>query len=401
VGSQVQEGYSLGAKDENPYVERSDAFEKGMQLFKAGKLHEAALAFEAAIHEEFSHSEAWRMLGTCHAENDMDKAAIQCFGAFMWWALPCSRLTLPGVAWVTSTEQAVKEDAYNLDALTALGVSYVNELDYDKALASLQSWVTHNPKFHGLKVDADDAYGAPDSKLDGVMHLMLKATAWDPSDADAQVCDPLTCSCALVWSQQRRMESHDVHTPVQGLTVRRVCRRAHAPRSLWECCTTSPATLTPPSRHFRPRCGRVQMTTPCGTRFDVRVMMVPPFVGSCLVGWYSGGAWLTAARVFSVQLGATRANSSRSAEAVPAYRRALELKPTYARGWLNLGISHANLGHYADAAKAYIAALKLNPKAEHIWTYLRIALTCIRRGDLVELTHREDISIFDSAAWDL
>ena len=101
------------------------------------------------------------------------------------------------------------------------------------------------------------------------------------------------------------------------------------------------------------------------------------------------------------QLGATRANSSRSEQAVPAYRRALELKPTYARGWLNLGISHANLGHYKDAARAYIAALKLNPRAEHIWTYLRIALTCVGRSDLVELTHREDVSIFSSPAWTL
>jgi tetratricopeptide (TPR) repeat protein len=43
------------------------------------------------------------------------------------------------------------------------------------------------------------------------------------------------------------------------------------------------------------------------------------------------------------KLGATLANSQRSEEALPAYHRALDLKPKYARGWLNLGISHANL----------------------------------------------------------
>ena len=101
------------------------------------------------------------------------------------------------------------------------------------------------------------------------------------------------------------------------------------------------------------------------------------------------------------QLGATRANSNRSEQAVPAYRRALELKPTYARGWLNLGISHANLGHYRDAARAYIAALKLNPGAEHIWTYLRIALTCLKRSDLVQLTQSEDVGVLGSASFDL
>ena len=31
---------------------------------------------------------------------------------------------------------------------------------------------------------------------------------------------------------------------------------------------------------------------------------------------------------------------------MPAYHRALELKPKYARGWLNLGISHANTASY-------------------------------------------------------
>jgi peroxin-5 len=48
------------------------------------------------------------------------------------------------------------------------------------------------------------------------------------------------------------------------------------------------------------------------------------------------------------KLGATQANGSKSEEAIPAYHRALELKPKYARGWLNLGISHANLGNYNE-----------------------------------------------------
>ena len=133
----------------------------------AGKLHEAVHAFEAVVLKEKEHSEAWRMLGMCHAENDEDKKAILCL------------------------ERAVEEDPYNLDAQVALGVSYVNELKYDKALAALKSWITHNPKFHGLKVsgpeEVDDAYGAPDSKLDDVMHLMLKATAWDSTDPEVQV----------------------------------------------------------------------------------------------------------------------------------------------------------------------------------------------------------------------
>jgi peroxin-5 len=50
------------------------------------------------------------------------------------------------------------------------------------------------------------------------------------------------------------------------------------------------------------------------------------------------------------KLGATQANGSMSEEAIPAYHKALELKPKYARGWLNLGISHANLGNYNEGA---------------------------------------------------
>ena len=55
--------------------------------------------------------------------------------------------------------------------------------------------------------------------------------------------------------------------------------------------------------------------------------------------------------------------------------------------------SHANLGHYADAARAYIAALKLNGGASHIWGYLRIALMCLQREDLVALSRKEDVSL--------
>jgi peroxin-5 len=70
--------------------------------------------------------------------------------------------------------------------------------------------------------------------------------------------------------------------------------------------------------------------------------------------------------------------------------RALEIKPKYARGWLNLGISHANMGQYEEAAKCYLQALQQNNHADHIWGYLRIAFTCIERFDLVKRTDMKD-----------
>ena len=72
----------------------------------------------------------------------------------------------------------------------------------------------------------------------------------------------------------------------------------------------------------------------------------------------------------------------------------MEVRPKYARGWLNLGVSHANSGQYHEAARCYLQALSLNSDALHIWSYLRIAFTCLDRFDLVKLTDTRDLSHF-------
>jgi peroxin-5 len=41
-----------------------------MASFEAGRIKEAILAFEAELQVNDENSEAWRMLGLCHAEND-------------------------------------------------------------------------------------------------------------------------------------------------------------------------------------------------------------------------------------------------------------------------------------------------------------------------------------------
>src|SRR5437763_1877641 len=76
------------------------------------------------------------------------------------------------------------------------------------------------------------------------------------------------------------------------------------------------------------------------------------------------------------------------------FLRALELKPRYARGWLNLGVSHSNLSNFPEAARCYLKALDLNPNAIHIWSYLRVAFTCLQRYDLVALTESKDLQLF-------
>lgn len=97
------------------------------------------------------------------------------------------------------------------------------------------------------------------------------------------------------------------------------------------------------------------------------------------------------------KLGATQANSARvdgSKAAVKAYRRAIELKPTYTRAWVNMGISYSNQALYDLAAKYYLKSLSLNASAKHVWAYLRIALQCMERSDLIPFVQSRDLAAF-------
>jgi tetratricopeptide (TPR) repeat protein len=106
--------------------------------------------FEAVLHLAPETAAAWLRLGQCHAEIDDDKCAIACF------------------------ERAHSGDPYNLDALLALGVSYINERDNEKALAVLQSWVEHHPLLQGVRASGD-AY-SDGSLADSVMQVRSKTT---------------------------------------------------------------------------------------------------------------------------------------------------------------------------------------------------------------------------------
>lgn len=79
---------------------------------------------------------------------------------------------------------------------------------------------------------------------------------------------------------------------------------------------------------------------------------------------------------------------------LPSSYSAIELKPRYARAWLNLGISFNNLGRYPDAVSAYCTALSLSPGAVHVWSYLRMSLRAMGRLDLVDRADQRDLAAF-------
>ncbi|KPV71624.1 uncharacterized protein RHOBADRAFT_19172, partial [Rhodotorula graminis WP1] len=58
------------------------------------------------------------------------------------------------------------------------------------------------------------------------------------------------------------------------------------------------------------------------------------------------------------RLGATLANSGHPETAIDAYRRALDLRPTFTRATYNLGVSCLNIGCYHEAAEHLLAALQ-------------------------------------------
>lgn len=102
------------------------------------------------------------------------------------------------------------------------------------------------------------------------------------------------------------------------------------------------------------------------------------------------------------RLGAALANDNRSEEAIEAYYKALQLKPSFVRARYNLGILCINIGCYKDAAEHFLAGLSLHkvdngedykdgemfdiPKnqSDHLLDSLKRAFISMDRRDLAE-----------------
>lgn len=95
------------------------------------------------------------------------------------------------------------------------------------------------------------------------------------------------------------------------------------------------------------------------------------------------------------RLGASLANSNRSEEAVDAYFKALELRPTFVRARYNLGVSCINIGCYKEAAEHLLSGLAMHEvegqettlnhnQSSSLTETLKRAFIAMDRRDLVE-----------------
>jgi Flp pilus assembly protein TadD, contains TPR repeats len=296
-----------------------DLMAEGMTYFHEGNLSEAILCFESELRNvNGDNAEAWLMLGKCHAENDEDRKAITCL------------------------ENAVERDPYSSDALLALGVSYVNELDHDRALKYLNHWVTHNPTYAGYVTSPTN------TNQDGQEQQQNTTTA-NTNNNNALI---------QLKSLLNQAKAYDISMHGGNMEGEGSAAAADVLETLGVLCNVS--------REY--------------------TEAVECFQSALQVRPNDHQLWN--------KLGATLANSGRSEEAQEAYQKALAIKPRYARSWLNMAIAHSNLQNHDEASRCYLQALSLNPGAVHIWSYLRISLTCTERWDLLPLAASQDLDAF-------
>jgi peroxin-5 len=304
----------VSSKTTNNTTNRKDYMLMGAQHFHNGNIAQAIHCFEAELLLPSTDNAvmAWTMLGKCHAENDQDRLAISCL------------------------ERAIDIDPYCLEALLALGVSYVNECSNPRALKVLQAWVQNNPTYATIDIDNNNHYPSP---LEGVKALLLRAL--------------------------------DVVAKTNNGDVEELARVHEA---LGVCYNVSQ-----------------EYETAAGY-FEGAIELLQQHHGTNDKAHNSNSTLLY---TLWNKLGATLANGGLSSErALECYVESLRVRPRYARAWLNMAISHSNLRNYEEAARCYLQALSLNPRATHCWSYLRIALTCLERWDLLPLAASQNLEEF-------
>ncbi|ROV87766.1 hypothetical protein VSDG_09721 [Cytospora chrysosperma] len=106
-------------EEDNPFKEQVNPFDEGVRIMdEGGNLSLAALAFEAAVQKDPTHTEAWARLGAAQSQNEKEDAALRAF------------------------QRVLQLDPSNLDALMGLAVSYTNEGYDSTAYRTLERWLS-------------------------------------------------------------------------------------------------------------------------------------------------------------------------------------------------------------------------------------------------------------------
>lgn len=158
-------------EQENFFSNVTNPFEEGVKIMEqGGNLSLAALAFEAAVQKDPSHTAAWVKLGEAQAQNEKETPAIR------------------------ALEHALKQDPSNLEALMGLAVSYTNEGYESTAYRTLERWLaTKYPSLIKEPLSSDAEMGFTDRHLlhEKVTNLFIQAAQLSPSgeqmDPDVQV----------------------------------------------------------------------------------------------------------------------------------------------------------------------------------------------------------------------
>lgn len=158
-------------EQENLFKDVTNPFQEGVKIMEeGGNLSLAALAFEAAVQKDPTHTAAWTKLGEAQAQNEKETPAIR------------------------ALEQALKQDPSNLEALMGLAVSYTNEGYESTAYRTLERWLaTKYPSLIKEPLSSDAEMGFTDRHLlhEKVTNLFIQAAQLSPTgeqmDPDVQV----------------------------------------------------------------------------------------------------------------------------------------------------------------------------------------------------------------------
>jgi len=152
------------SEESKEYEDCKDPFEEGVRLMKNGRLTEAVKAFEACVQKQPRRSEAWRLLGQCHADNENEQQAI------------------------AALTRCVELDEFDLPALIQLGVCHTNDFNTKKAVGYLERWIGNHPDYMACKtVESKVNNTMYNAEVLRAIELFERAAHIDPQDEEVHI----------------------------------------------------------------------------------------------------------------------------------------------------------------------------------------------------------------------